>query len=107
MTTKTNPHKMTVPQISCYMGYDDVLMIPKAQAVRLGKLTIYFSYDNCVAFHTPKAGLVIRENDWGETTEKQLKRLETFIKNENYKRVPGSQFEERMERILYQLGVLD
>ena len=33
--------------------------------VELAELTLYFSYETCVAFHHHTAGMVVRKNEWG------------------------------------------
>ena len=46
------------------------------QAVQIGKLTLYFSYDTVVAFEHPDTGMVVCENVFSKTTGKHLNWLE-------------------------------
>lgn len=69
MTTDTN-RSIPMPEIAHPTGR------PNFTRVDLGALTLYFSYRTCVAFHTPDAGTVVRENKWGPTTGKHLNYLD-------------------------------
>lgn len=40
--------------------------------VRIGSLTLWFSYETVIAFHTPATGYQVRENNWGPTTGKHI-----------------------------------
>lgn len=63
---------ISLPRIKSYKGH------PNANAMRfeLGDLTIWFSYETPVAFHTLQTGLVVRKNEWGPTTGKHLNMIE-------------------------------
>ncbi len=62
-----------------------------------GKITVWFSYKTPVAFSMPNGDLVIRQNDWGQTTGKHLNMLD---KHQRYARIPGVEFESLLEKEL-------
>jgi len=65
-------------------------------AFQLGDVTVYFSYETPVAFKAPGHGLVVRENDWGNTTGKHL----NWIDGGDHKnRLPGSEFEQLLKEV--------
>ena len=65
-------------------------------AFQLGAVTVYFSYETPVAFKASGHGLVVRENDWGNTTGKHL----NWIDGGNHKlRLPGSEFEKQLQEV--------
>ena len=51
--------------------------------------SFYYSYKTLIAFHTSKTGLVIRENEWKQTTGKHL----NWIDSDKKKRVSGDEFQ--------------
>lgn len=69
---------------------------PNFASVRVGKITIYFSYETPIAFHHPATGEVVRENDWGPTTGKHL----NWVDGNASKRVTGREFERRLRTVL-------
>ena len=65
-------------------------------AFQLGDITVYFSYETPVAFEAPGHGLVVRENDWGNTTGKHL----NWIDGGNHKnRITGGKFKEQLQEV--------
>lgn len=70
--------------------------------VEIGDLKLYFSYETCVAFWTPKTGLVVSENIWGNTTGKHLNWLDGGRKE---RRVPYSEFEKQLKELLESRGL--
>ena len=65
-------------------------------AFQLGAVTVYFSYETPVAFEAPGHGLVVRENDWGNTTGKHL----NWIDGGNHKnRITGGKFKEQLQEV--------
>jgi len=60
-------------------------------------LTLYFSYQTCVAFYPPHGERVISENSWGPTTGRHLNELDGGRKKE---RVPRAEFEEKLAEVL-------
>lgn len=56
----------------------------------------YFSYQTCIAFRTPKTGLVVRENSWGPTTGKHLNWIDGGRKKD---RIGHTRFEALLETI--------
>ena len=59
-------------------------------------LTIYFSYETPIAFELGDA-LVLRENDWKQTTGKHL----NYLSTDKTQRIPTLRFEEALR--YYQL----
>ena len=44
--------------------------------VTFGRVTYWFSYRTCVAFHVQGYRVVVRENNWGPTTGKHLAHID-------------------------------
>jgi len=65
--------------------------------VDVGPLTVWFSYRTPVAFHTYETGLVVRENDWSNTTGRHLNYIDDGVKG---KRISGAAFEEQLRALL-------
>jgi hypothetical protein len=42
----------------------------------MGTIDVYFSYQTIVAFRSPTAGLVVRQNGWGPTTDRHLNAID-------------------------------
>ena len=63
-------------------------------AFQLGDVTVYFSYETPVAFEAPGHGLVVRENDWGNTTGKHLNWIDG---GKHESRLPSSEFERLLK----------
>ena len=63
--------------------------------VYIGDLALYFSYETIVAFSTPDAGLVCRQNNWSTTTGKFLNE----ICPDKKARIKGKDFEELLDEI--------
>lgn len=55
------------------------------------KYTLYFSFNNLIAFETPDKTKHVIENLWGATTAKHLNRLEP----DKFKRYVKKEFEEK------------
>ncbi len=71
----------------------------ESYAVRVGSLTLYFSYQTVVAFRY-NGKLVVRENDWGQTTGRHLNEIDGGDKSG---RVSGEEFEKQLTPILDKL----
>lgn len=69
---------------------------PNFTRVKVHDLTLWYSYETCVAFHTPADGLHVRENEWGPTTGKHL----TLIDGGNVDRVDAATFQQRLHEAL-------
>lgn len=71
-------------------------------SVSVGSLTLWFSYDTCVAFCNNHVGeLVVSENVWSQTTGKHL----NWIDSDKKKRVPHEEFTARLKRLTDQITV--
>jgi hypothetical protein len=60
-----------------------------AMEVRVGVLSLRFSYRTVVAFSTPETGLVVCQNEWGTTTGKHLNWIDGGDKKS---RLPRAEF---------------
>lgn len=67
---------MEIPSIKSYGNYKNDNYGVHALSVRLGQITLYFSYDTVIAYEDYQDGLVVRENDWSTTTGKHLNFLD-------------------------------
>ncbi len=63
----------------------------------IGGLSVYFSYKTPVAFERPSTGLVVRENDWGQTTGRHLNWIDGGNKKD---RIPGNEFEKQLAELV-------
>lgn len=45
---------------------------PAANNITIGNLVLVFSYETCVAYHSPSEGWVVSENVWSKTTGKHI-----------------------------------
>lgn len=79
----------SLPEISSYGEYASGNYGAHSLVVKVGSLTVYFSYHTPVAF---RAGghLVVRENDWGPTTGKHLNWIDGGDKRS---RISGAEFQ--------------
>lgn len=68
--------KTTSIKKSSYGNYSSSNYGAHTQQITIGNLTLYFSYDTVIAFHTPSSGEVCCENCWGTTTGKHLNWIE-------------------------------
>lgn len=75
----------------------------KAIYIDIGELTLYFSYDTCVAFHTPETGIICSQNVWSTTTGRHLNDI-----IEKSERIPNNEFEKRLNNLIkkYNLAML-
>ena len=65
-------------------------------AIKVGSLTLWFSYDTVVAFRSPKNGFCITKNYWGPTTGKHL----NWIHPNKDIRLDGEDFDTRLKEAL-------
>lgn len=64
--------------------------------VRIGPLSVAFSYETPVAFHLFETGWVVSENVWSRTTGKHINQAVPM----SAPRIPHEQFEERLKQAL-------
>jgi len=83
--------------LSSYGNYSSSNYGAHCLEVRVGNLTLYFSYRTVVAFHTSKTGTVVRQNDWGATTGKHLNWIDSGDKKS---RVNREVFEQKLNEVL-------
>lgn len=76
----------------------------KAIAVTIGRLIIYFSYSQPVAFEVPakSAYPVVSKNAWGGTTAKHLNWIDTGTAAMKAQRIPAADFTAALELIIFQ-----
>lgn len=68
--------------------------------VSIGSLTLYFSYETCIAFETP-GNLRVSENVWSNTTGKHL----NMIDRGRVERMDRDVFERELEKVLGERGL--
>jgi len=88
---------MNLPTIRTYGRYASANYGAHCLRVDLGNVTVWYSYRTPIAFRVRGADTVIRENDWGPTTEKHMRWIDTdrFMAS----RIPGEEFERRFEAL--------
>lgn len=67
---------------------------PNFTRVTVGSLTLWFSYETIVGFHTPTLGTVASENVWGNTTGKHLNYF-----SDRSQRLPRADFLAALENV--------
>jgi len=70
--------------------------------VRIGCLTLWFSYNTVVAFRAPGCLIEVSENCWNTTTGKHLNAIDGGAKKD---RLPRAQFEKELEQVLKQYNL--
>lgn len=68
-----------------------------ANAVKIGKLTLYFSYETIVAFREEGHLEVVCENVWSSTTGKHLNWIDG---GDKAGRVPSEEFQAKLHEVL-------
>lgn len=63
------------------------------QELQLNGLRLFLSYETVVAFRHPDFGLVVHQNDWGQTTGKHLNWIDGGYKED---RVDRKTFKEKL-----------
>ena len=69
--------------------------------VRVGSLTLHFSYQTVVAFDSPFSGFVISENVWSMTTGRHLNDIDPDMSL----RIPNGAFEQKLQETLKHYGL--
>jgi len=67
-----------------------------SQAITIGGITLYFSYNTVVGFEAPEYGERICENVWTTTTGKHLNWLEP----DKDRRIPYEQFKQELTKVI-------
>lgn len=93
---------MELPTIGNYGEYSSSNYGAHTRYVRVGCVTIWYSYETPVAFQVTGHERVVRENDWGVTTGKHL----SWIDGGNKKARVDSETFERLwnEQVSPMLG---
>lgn len=74
---------------------------PNFSRVTIGNITLWFSYETCVAFTDPETfGTWVSENVWGPTTGKHL----NYIDPDHTHRLNRTAFTERLSAVLAKIG---
>jgi len=68
--------------------------------VRIGELTLHFSYRTVVAFNSPFSGFVVSENRWSTTTGRHLNEIDGGSTEAKAERLPIGEFEQKLEDTL-------
>lgn len=69
-------------------------MKPNLAFVNIGALTLYFSYETCIAFEEDY-DLTISENVWTKTTGVHL----NIIDRDKLKRIPNDEFKRALAKV--------
>ena len=75
-----------------------------AIAVKLGKLTLYFSYKTVVAFKV-EDNLYVSENCFSQTNAQHIRAVESYEEQPNGNRLPRNIFEETLAQHLAERGI--
>lgn len=68
--------------------------------VTLRKITLYFSYETCIAYSVNGNGIIVSQNEWGVTTGKHLNSIDAGNKK---RRIPYLEFIKKLESLLSNL----
>lgn len=71
------------------------------KAVKIGGITLYYSYDTIIGFSTPNTNLCVTENIWGTTTGRHLNMI-----SDKKDRIPRKEFLEKLDNIILDINVL-
>lgn len=77
---------------------------PNYATVHIGSLSLSFSYQTVIAFQGPD-DFAVRENVWGPTTGKHLNAIDGGDKDAKKERIPGEEFEARLNSQLTKMGL--
>lgn len=72
--------------------------------VDVGPITLYFSYETCVAFHVDGGVLTISENVWSSTTGRHLSELDG---GDKAGRISYEEFERKLAEVVARIKVED
>lgn len=72
-----------------------------AKVVMVKNNRFFFSYETLVAVEPEQGGLIIRQNDWSNTTGKHLNAIDGGSKEAKAKRLPAEQFLEAIKQFEY------
>ncbi len=73
---------------------------PQARRVFVGPLTVWFSYSTPVAFKADGRPVVVRKNEWAQTTGKHLNAIDGGGKDAQKARVDGPTFRAQLQGLL-------
>lgn len=79
---------------------------PNYATLTIGTLRLEFSYSTVIAFRDGDDSAV-RENVWGPTTGKHLNRVDGGGQEARKRRIPGDEFERRLDAALERHGLND
>lgn len=65
--------------------------------VKIGDLTVYYSYSVPIAFQAPNSAVVARANEWSVTTGGHLSKADGGTKEAKKRRLPGPEWEKRFK----------
>jgi hypothetical protein len=79
--------------VESYMNYQNSNYGAHTMLVRIGDMSIYFSYSTVVGFATPEDGRIVSDNVWSVTTSRHKGRV-------GGRRVPHDEFVKLYEQAL-------
>lgn len=68
-------------------------------SITLGNITLYFSYETCVAFHLAGAGYFVPVNNWSNTTGKHITQM-TGIDSKSDRRMSYAEFSAKLAYVM-------
>lgn len=72
----------------------------EARELRLGDVTLYFSYDTCIAVRSPR-GVFRRHNSWGPTTGRHINEMHV----RSFPECEEEEFKDKLRAAVMQLGL--
>ena len=73
------------------------------QAIQVGRLSLFFSYDTVVAFRSSGHMMVVCENVWSSTTGKHL----NWLEQDKKARVSSEKFDVELKAVLKQHDLIE
>lgn len=70
------------------------------KVLKLGSITVYYSFDTIIGFCTPDTGLCVTENIWGAKTGRHLN---MFSNKED--RLPREEFLTKLENVVLDIKI--
>lgn len=67
--------------------------------VDIGNLSVWYSYQTPVAYRVAGAPIVVRRNDWGPTTGRHIREIET-AESASGERIDGATFERQLAALV-------
>jgi hypothetical protein len=96
----TKPPNKIHTKVEIYMNVSLKQTASNCTEVKVGEVTLFFSYETCVGFHHASTGTVLSENIWSRTTGKHLN---SFGSKDC--RIPHADFQKKLEEVMSHNGI--